>query len=487
MSDLSLPAKQGRVNTRQHNLFVVVLLILCIGCDRSKEELPPTPRTEASTIEFADPEAASTEESFDETNSKTESTVATAVEEPASLEKGNAEIEMADPAAVRDAAIESLEAGDLDRAFELTRRAKRLDPANPETVFLNARVLAARNRFAEAVQALDDLAAAVPEAKLPVLGQTAEWMVLQGRYDEAEKRYTELLDVVGEGGLVSRRLAQLFLRQGRRVEAAEHLRVLCREGNIEEVELRALLSIAKPISGEQPDNDELEPIGALGRARLLASGEDWRAARAEIESVGSPSIDESALRARVYASVDEFDSLAQWLEGAGKPTETVPPDGWFAIACLAAHQGKHARAVDALCNGVQLDPTDAEAYAQLSKSLAELGMDEQAKDAAMRAELLRQTQEIGKRMSNAESPGSEDLASLIKLLRQLRRPSEALAWSAVATIYAQSRSEISRADAIKKLEQINQDRLVTASESSDIKQFILCGIDPEQLPPGDSQ
>ncbi|MEL6109769.1 MAG: tetratricopeptide repeat protein [Planctomycetota bacterium] len=461
-------------------LFVSLLVTATVGCGPDAEKSTPSERIEKPVIDSDDSptQTAESQDAVESTNVDVEP-----AEEPLSttrVESSETRSTPTDPVTIRDTAIESLESGKLDRAFELARKAKRLDPENPETIFLNARVLAARHRFAEAVQILDDLALSVPDARLPVLGQTAEWMVTEGRFEEAEARFKKLSDLVGEGGLVSRRLAQLFLRQGRCVEAAAHLRLLCNEGNVEEGELRTLLTVSNPIAFDDSD-DTLEPIGVLGRVRSLISANDWAAARAEIESVDSPSSDESAIRARIYATTQDFDSLRAWLEGDGKQTGNTNADGWFAVACLSVHDGEHAQAVDAFCNVVLRDPTDAEAYAMMSDSLSKLGIEDKAKLASTRSELLLQTQKIGKRMSKSESPDTKDLSTLTELLGKLRRPSEALAWRAVETIYAQSRSEITREEAIKRLEQINRNRLELPSDARGLMEFVLCGIDPQAL------
>ncbi len=172
-----------------------------------------------------------------------------------------------DPLKLRADAIDAFESGDLDTAFKLVRAARSATPDDPQTIFLMARVLAERNRFAEAIKMLDDMAEAVPEARLPVLGQTAEWSVLQGQWQEAEKRYRTLLDQVLDTSMVHRMLSQLLMRQGRRLEAAAYLRELCRAGDIEESEIRSLLMTVHPFSDEAA-TDELEPIGDIGTCSL---------------------------------------------------------------------------------------------------------------------------------------------------------------------------------------------------------------------------
>jgi hypothetical protein len=123
-------------------------------------------------------------------------------------------------------------------------------PQDPQVVFLMARVLGSRQRFPEAIRMLDRLAESTPETRLPALGQTAEWMVLHGDWVGAEKRYRTLVEEVPGAVMAHRELSLLLLRQGRRVEASRHLREMCRQGNIEETELRTLLRASLPFAAD---------------------------------------------------------------------------------------------------------------------------------------------------------------------------------------------------------------------------------------------
>ena len=163
------------------------LLVLATGCSSDNEQASaPKPNPKAAATDSA-------------AQPPTEATLEPATEPSEAATESTADVP-SDPVVLRDLAIESLDSGELDIAFDLARRAKRADPENPETIFLHARVLAARNRFAEAIQILDDLAEDVPDARLPVLGQTAEWLVIQGDWGEAESRYPTTASRSGRWG-----------------------------------------------------------------------------------------------------------------------------------------------------------------------------------------------------------------------------------------------------------------------------------------------
>jgi len=392
---------------------------------------------------------------------------------------------LVDPAKLQEDAIDALDSGDLETAFKLIRAAKAAAPDDPQVIFLTARVLAERNRFAEAIKMLDDLAETVPEARLPALGQTAEWSVFQGEWEEAERRYRSLLSEVGNASMVHRLLAQLLYRQGRRLEAATSLHELCRAGNIEEVELRSLLNSVHPFAGELASG-EFAPIGPLGRARYQIGEGDWDAALEELAGATVQSPDEYALRGRIYAQQRDFDSLQQWATDA-KVSTNKSADHWFALGAHQAHQEDHAGAVDSFCEVVLHDPTDGEAYLLMSRSLAQLGADDEAKQAATRAKLIQQTQQIGSQMAASEQRDLQIIAELSNLLDQLERPLEALAWRAVLAVYSQSSGAITEQQAMQAFSEINQTRRqrLQAGDTQASEQFILCGVDRDALNRGD--
>ena len=96
-------------------------------------------------------------------------------------------------------------------AYDLARQAMRLVPDDPQIKFAYGMVLGNRKRYPEAIKLLDEVAEASPDARLPAMGQTAEWMVRYGKWDEAERRFGEVLASVPEFPLVRRNLAMLLL------------------------------------------------------------------------------------------------------------------------------------------------------------------------------------------------------------------------------------------------------------------------------------
>ncbi len=379
-----------------------------------------------------------------------------------------------DPTKVQQAGLAALQAGDLDAANKLARAAILAAPDDPQSIFLMARAFAARNRYSEAIKLLDDMAERVPSARLPVLGQTAQWLVLQGQYREAEQRFETLADLAPGAALVQRSLARLLNRQGRRLEAAALLRQLCRRGDIEEVDLRSLLQVFHPFA-DDARTEGLAPIGTLGQARWEISQGNWDAAAVQLAQRATGKNPAAAsLLGRIHAQQQDFPSLDRWAAAsAASSQETV--DHWYAMGVFASVNNDHQAAVRCFCEAVVRDPTDQQAYAMLSQSLAEIGADDEAKEAANRAALLQRTQQIGSQMAKDPARDLPALSQLVDLLDQLHRPYEALAWRAVRVAY----SGLSPAETKQALAEINRDRLarLETGEPETTERFVLCGVD----------
>ena len=434
------------------NGLVIVITLPLVGCGRDLDV--PVPPSQARKPQETDGKEADGK------------IVSADIQEPSSPP--------VDPLKLQDDAIDALDSGDLDAAFRSVRALKSVAPDDPEVIFLMARVLAERNRFAEAIKMLDDLAATTPEARLPTLGQTAEWLVFQGHWQEAEERYRTLLGEVSDPSMVERMLAQLLLRQGRRLEAADYLHELCRVGNIDESELRSLLISLHPFAGEEA-SDESAPIGPLGRARYQIGQGDWDAAMGELEQLRSRRPIESALRGRILAHQQDYESLGKWAADAPASAEEFA-DYWFAMGAYEAHRGNHRAAVRSFCSAVLDDQTDAAAYRRMSESLVELDAAAEAQEASNRARLIEQTQLIGERLTDNSDPDILAMSKLSDLLEQLQRPLEALAWRAVKTVYSQSLSEQGVMEELREINRIRMQRL-EAGDFEASEQFILCGID----------
>ncbi len=397
-----------------------------------------------------------------------------------------------DAARLQQDALAAMELGDDDRAFKLARTAVSVAPENPQSVFLLAMILGQRHRFPEAIKMLDDLAEENPAVRLPVLGQTAEWMVSFGMWSDAEQRYRTILASVPDSVLVHRNLAQLLVRQGRRFDALAHLHSLCRQGNVKEAELRTLLMLAFPFAGDASSGEaslgEYDPIGVLGTARGEIGQGNWDAAKKLLEqaSPGDPAA--VALLGRCYAHLQDDKALDRWAAQTQKRDQEAVPgtktaDEWFARGVHAANHDDHRAAVRCFGDAVLLDQTDAEAYQRLSRSLEALGFKAEAQQASKRAEMIETTQSIGKEMAANKYRDREKITTLINLLGELHRPIEALSWRGVRLAYGRSESILSDAEATQVLSEIMRDRgeQLESNQTGATEEFLLCGVDLESF------
>jgi tetratricopeptide (TPR) repeat protein len=390
------------------------------------------------------------------------------------------EISETDLLALQDEAAIALEDDNHDQAYQLARQVMRLAPDDPSSIFLMARVFGRRNRFPEAIQMLDQLAATTPEARLPVLGQTAQWMVQYGKWDDAEQRFQTLLREVPGASLVHRKLAELLIRQGRTFEAAGHLKTLCQQGDIEELELRHLLSGGQPMHGDT-SLDELSPVGIRGKAVFHACRGKWKLAKQELETSATRPSETQPILGRTYVHLDDKASLKTWSEETNS-IETSQPEWSFPKAASLANQGDHVAAVRLLCEAVLFDQTDSEAYRLLSQSLLEMDRPNESDEAAERFELISETKRIGREMSLTEDRDDAKFVVLIEGLDKLQRPWEALHWCGVRLAYANANNTLSQTELDRLATQIKE-RSTKLNDKAWIqdREFVTCGIDLDSL------
>ncbi|MCR9211648.1 MAG: tetratricopeptide repeat protein [bacterium] len=384
-----------------------------------------------------------------------------------------------DVTASRELAEQALADGRIEEAYDHARAAYRHGADDPLVMFVMARVLGERHRFEEAIAILDSVALRDPQARLPTLGQTAQWMVLKGDWNQAEKRYKAILDEVPGFAMVHEEIALLNLRQGRRHGAASHIRQLCQSGTVKEHWMLELLSISDdpfPMNG----SEENEPIGSLGMAQnLIAQGSRDGAIKTLINHPRKLLDAERSLLGRLLALEEDQEALTQWSEEMVLTNESNA-DAWFATASLHQMRGEHAKAVTCFCEAILRDATDDVGYQRLSQSLQELAMDAAAKRVSERAKLVHRTKMIGDQIRRSADGKYKPVVELVGLLEQLHRQDESLAWNSIAVANSgRPKNEVQQA-----ILEINEQRLRhLESESFEIDpSFAICGLDLDDFP-----
>ncbi|MDA9857969.1 tetratricopeptide repeat protein [Rubripirellula sp.] len=383
------------------------------------------------------------------------------------------DLDTATAAQLKEVALQALDLGQDDVAFKLVRKALRREPENPEIIYFHAMILAERHRFHEAIQILDELAEKVPQSKLPVLGQTAEWMVEAGQFSEAEDRYRQILAIFPNEQRVHQFLGQLLLQLGRRAEATSHLRYLMTVGALNQEELRALLLGRHAFPGDDTSG-RLVPLDDLAKARQAIGDEKPERALELLQQSDQPLA--KSLRARIQTQRQEWDAVRDWLATFDDSTADV--DGQFAKARLRLEEGQVDQALRAVAQTILLDPTDAEAYDLLASAAEQANQPDVSQRASDRAKQLRKTVEVGQQVIGDSEKNRDLVAQLIVLLQQLQRPLEVFGWKSVDLVYAMQAGRLTDTQAKQQFDEISRQReQFLQSQKQQINQdFLLCGL-----------
>ena len=402
--------------------------------------------------------------------------------------------EPSEPAATRESEIERAdrlaEAGKLSDAVAVLTKLLIADPADVEVVFRLAGLKASDGDLSAAIELLDTIPADHPEAGLPALGQSADWCLQIERYDDAEKRFERILESVPDAGMVHRQLAFLFNRQGRRHEAAQHVRSLCRQGDVLQDELHSLIQLTDamydpPNKAPATPNDRLYiPIGVSGAARKLFTDEKFQEAvdllndsiRAKQQP---PSV--VAFFGRAAAEAQDDAQLQWWLANADEATKGYA-EYWAALGTALWTQRKPEPAIRALLESLDRDPRDFRTIVRLRAALRAIGREEEAELWTKRWQTLRDVSAENNKIAGARQPDTAAMLKLATLLDSLDRKLESVVWRYLAGLYGKAPQEEMQAL------QLEMRHIVEADEGFPDRPNRLCGmqLDEFPLPPEDA-
>ncbi|MCA9137025.1 MAG: VCBS repeat-containing protein [Planctomycetales bacterium] len=343
--------------------------------------------------------------------------------------------------------------GDIRGAESKLRALMLIDPQDNEIIFRLAHLAASRNDLSAAIELLESISVDHPDAGLPALGQSADWCLLADRYDDAERKYRIILDRIPDAAEAHRKLAYLYNRQGRRHEAANHLRELCRLGNVRQDELHALIQLSDAMFDAPPakvpeasvvvDTPLYFPIGASGLARKLFMDERFREAVEVLhDSIAAdqqpPSI--VAFYGRAAAEAQDDARFNWWLSKTNEETKAFA-EYWAAIGTdLLAHRD-HEHAVRALLESLDRDPSDFRSIARLQSALIALGRNDEAERWSERWKTLRDISAQNNRIADASQPDTAAMEKLAELLTTLDRNLESVLWRSLAAYYQRASKE----------------------------------------------
>lgn len=323
-----------------------------------------------------------------------------------------------------------IEQAQFKEAERLLKPLLLVQPYHSGGLFLIAQAEAGQGRLETAIETLRVISPEEPQLGLAALGQAADWMIQLGRYDDAEANLLQLVSRDSEIAIVRRRLAQLLNNQGRRIQAAPHLRKLAELGDATPDELYGMVTFSDPFIHTNLDGTELKiPTVGLSEARLLHQRGDFRAARELTQKLWEEQPHCSSIAAFYLRLMAEMQDQA----GFAKSLSQVPhdiagqPEYWHAMGIFQQRQGKHDFAIRCFLEAVRLDDTDRSSYLGLARSLKAVEQGAAASKVLRRYAILDEIASI----NIAPERSEEQLHRMPLLLRMLRRDAEASAWENV--------------------------------------------------------
>ncbi|WP_436716513.1 FG-GAP-like repeat-containing protein [Roseiconus lacunae] len=447
----------------------LLCLAVVAGCDRSDHHL-----TDPSTI-GPDPSKA--------TQSPLDGDGAADVTDP--LTKPTL---ASDPSDRSNAIAESerlVERGKPKAALERLRKLLLANPNDVEVIFRLANLTASQGEVNQAIEMLGTIPIDHPEAGFPALGQSADWLMALRRYDEAEDRYRKILKLHPESPIAHRKLAFLLNCQGRRHEAAEHIRHLCRQGNVRQDELHALMNLSHamvdantPAPRSASESPTYFPIGVVSQARILFGEERYQEAVELLqESIAAgtqpPSV--VAFYGRTVAEAQDAERLQSWLDQVD-PSSTMFSEHWAALGLWLVSANRYPEAARALLEAIDRDPTDFRSISRLRSVMETLGQEEVASRWDDRAILLQRLFKQNNQVADSATPELQIVLQLADTMDQLDRKLEALLWRSIAGFHR----GISQ-DAMNEFQQSMQ-KIVASGEGFPNQASRLCAVNPQQFP-----
>ncbi|MGB0598577.1 MAG: FG-GAP-like repeat-containing protein [Rubripirellula sp.] len=491
MKTLVLPRHSRAISTTIKPLILTLTLSFGIlpqaGCET--DEIPITPAPTKSEPSTTSPKES---ESFNgsKPSSKTPSaeTGNPSAVTDTSQSRPNANAEPPNKIVNRDAELESigqlLASGDVTSAEAKLKSLLVRDPTDAEVIFRLAMLVANRNDLAQAIELLDAIPSDHPDAGLPALGQSADWCFFLERYQEAEERYLKILEVAPLASQAHRNLAYLYNRQGRRHEAATHLYQLCRQGDVQQDELHALIQLSDAMytpQGQAP-GDPAErpywPIGPAAEARRLFMEDKYQETVEVLRTAVTtgkqpPSV--LALFGRAAAEAQDEPSIDWWLTHVDQQTQEHA-DYWAALGLVLLSENRLPEAGRALIEALVRDPTDFRSISRLRSILESLGQPEEAIRLEKRFQNLEAIARENNRIVDSATPNVEAMDNLAELLDSMDRQLESTVWRLVAGFHRKLSAE--------QLQPLYS-KLTSAASNRDSLSHIrsrICQINREQFP-----
>ena len=334
-----------------------------------------------------------------------------------------------------------LDLGQPEKAASILTRLLITDAKDVDALFRLANIRAAEHDLSGAIELLESIPESHPVAGLPALGQAADWCFQSQRYADAEEKYNRILQIVPNAALAHRQLAYLLNCQGRRHEASDHIRELCKLGDVRQDELHSLIVVSDAMIGQADpsvaNSVSYEPIGPSGRARVLFTEKRFAEAADVLEPIannGSVPPAVSALYGRSLAEAQDEDRFRQWLDQVDSSVKLFS-EYWAALATYLAGQQQTQAAIRASLESLDRDPTDFTVINRLLKLYKVLDKRDEYAVWEARWKAMHKILTSNNKISAAQSPDVEEIDELAAQLFAVDRKLEAVIWKWLEAYY----------------------------------------------------
>ena len=377
------------------------------------------------------------------------------------------------------------QSGQPQQALAVLRQCLITNPGDAEVIFRMAMLTASQGQVNEAIELLNEIPHNHPEAGLAAQGQAADWCLQLERFAEAEQRYRAILVQVPEAAPALRPLAFLLNRLGRRQEAADLVRQLCRIGDVRQDELHSLIALTDAMydapSTNPPRRSDAAlytPIGPFGDARKAFSDGDYET----VVEILKPSLENEdtppemiALFGRA-ACEGQMDPLVQeWLKKIS-PAVKQYADYWATLGILELMGQRYESAIGALSQALLRNPTDLASITRMRQAFGALDKQAEAQLWFDRWTDTRETIDANNLVAKTATPDPVAVERLAASLEKLDRPLEAVIWRVIA-----SQLRTPTVDEMTALQNRRRD-LIDAGTLFQSPPSILCGIDMDKYP-----
>ncbi|HEX6985662.1 MAG TPA: FG-GAP-like repeat-containing protein, partial [Planctomycetaceae bacterium] len=354
---------------------------------------------------------------------------------------------------VREARV-ARDARDLPRANELVRQALERSPEYVPALLMAAQAAAEAGDAETALDYYRRLPDEGGEELVAAYGEAGDLALRSGFASEAERYFLRVLREDPDNLTAHRRLAGLYVAEGRRWESAPHLWALIRFQRFSVEDLALIGNLDELYDGtemlrffERSAPDDPVPLTGLARVALFKSEVD----KAEpllrrVVAAAPEQIEAQANLGKLLADAGRTEEFLEWHADL-PPAADSHPSIWAVRAAFAKGQGDAAGAIRCYWETIRRDPNHRVANYQLSHLLVGEGEESAAGLFAARAKGLEALAAVTYSVL-MDGPNLDNFRKAAALTEELGRPWEAWGWNLAITVHfpaeASAREEVAR-------------------------------------------